>query len=112
MDEARKRQIIRAWKFRKPDYGVISIRCKRTGDTFLAAVNDTKRAFNRHTFQLDANGHPNHRLQELWNEYGREGFELTVAAKLEYDDPTEDQTGPLQELLETCLEENPDAELL
>lgn len=27
MDEARKRQIIREWKFRKPDYGVISFRC-------------------------------------------------------------------------------------
>lgn len=112
MDENRKRQLIREWKFRKPDYGVISFRCTKTGDTFLAAVNDTKRAFNRHTFQLDMHGHPNRRLQKLWDEYGRDAFELTVAAELEYDDPTEDQTGPLQDFLEACLEENEGAELL
>ena len=112
MDEARKRQIIRAWKLRKPDYGVISFRCTATGETFLAAVGDTKRAFNRHLFQLDMHGHPNRRLQELWDAYGRGGFELAVAAELEYDDPTADQTGPLRELLETCLEEHEGAELL
>ena len=112
MDEARKRQIIRAWKLRKPDYGVIEFRCMATGEAFLAAVNDTKRAFNRHLFQLDMHGHPNRALQALWDTYGRDGFELTVAADLECDDPTADQTRPLQELLEACLEENEGADLL
>ena len=112
MDENEKKRAIRAWKLRKPDYGILSFRCPATGETFLAATNDTKRGFNRHTFQLGAHTHPCRRLQELWDEHGREGLELTVAAELEYDDPTEDQTEMLQLLLEECLEGTPGAKAL
>ena len=37
---------------------------------------------------------------------------LTVAAELEYGDPTEDQTEMLQLLLEECLEGTPGAKAL
>lgn len=112
MDEERKREVIRDWKLRKPDYGVISFRCKATGDEFLAQTSDTKRAFNRHLFQLDATMHPNKRLQKLWDEHGRDGFDLTVAAELDYDDPSADQSRALEKLLEHCLEQRAGAQLL
>ena len=112
MDENQKKQAVRAWKLRKPDYGVLRFYCPATGETFLTATNDTKRGFNRHTFQLSAHAHPNKRLQVLWDEHGREGLELTVAAELDYDDPTEDQTEMLQLLLEECLAAEEGARLL
>lgn len=112
MDNDKKKQAIRDWKLRKMDYGVISFRCKSTGDVFLGATSDTKRGFNRHLFQLDAQAHPNKQLQALWDEYGAEAFETAVVAELDYDDPTEDQTEMLQFLLEECLQKEEGAQML
>lgn len=59
--------------------------------------------------KLAANWHPNKRLQELWNKYGSEGFELSVIKVLKYDDPNEDHTAELESLREQCLAADPKA---
>ena len=41
--------------------------------------------------------------------YGEEGFELSVAAVLEYEDPLEDHTEELETLRELCLAEDKNA---
>lgn len=84
----------------------------RDGRAFLVAVNDTARGFNRHTSQLAAGGYPCRRLQELWDVYGADGFDLAVAMTLTYDDPTKDQSDALEKPLETCLETTPGAQPL
>lgn len=109
MDIKRKKELLDAWKNRHPEMGVISIRCKSTGDLFLGISKDTRADFNSNRFKLSANGHPNRQLQELWNRYGEPNFEFSVAKILKYESPTDDHTDELKLLLERCLMEAPQA---
>ena len=71
MDIKRKKELLEAYKNRQPEMGVISYCCKETGEVFLGISKDTKADFNNTNLKLAANCHPNKRLQELWNRYGR-----------------------------------------
>ena len=86
MDRKRKLELLEAWKNRCPEMGVISFQCSAT-----------------------AGNCPNKRLQELWEQYGEDAFELQVIKRLEYDDPTENHQEELETLCELCLLENPNA---
>lgn len=109
MDIKRKKQLLEEYKNRHPEMGVISFRCKLTGETFLGISKDTKADFNSLCVRLTANYHPNKRLQELWNEYGINGFEYLVIKVLKYEDPNKDYTVQLKALREQCLEQDPQA---
>jgi hypothetical protein len=109
MDIRRKRELLENYKNRHPEMGVISYCCKETGDVFLGISKDTKADINSTNFKLSANFHPNKQLQELWDIYGLDGFELTVIKVLKYDDPNEDHTAKLESLREQCLTSNPKA---
>ena len=109
MDIRRKPELLEAWKNRHPEMGVISFRCSTTDETFLATATDIPAKFNRIRFQLSAGNCPNKRLQELWEQYGEDAFELQVMKRLEYDDPEEDHKDELETLCELCLLENPNA---
>lgn len=109
MDIKRKRELIEIYKNRHPEMGVISYRCRETGELFLGISKDTSSDFNSTNMKLTANLHPNKRLQELWGKYGAEGFELSVIKVLKYDDPHEDHTAELEKLREQCFAENPNA---
>ena len=112
MDNKRRKELLQSYKFRRPEMGVISYYCKETGDTFLDTSHDTKASFNSTNMKLAANWHPNKQLQELWNKYDREAFELSVVEVLKYDDPNEDYTAELEEILKQCLTANPGARRL
>jgi hypothetical protein len=109
MDMKRKRELLEAYKNRHPEMGVISYRCKETGEVFLGISKDTKADFNSTNMKLGANIHPNKRLQELWNTFGLEGFELSVVKVLKYDDPQDDHTEKLESLREQCFAADPNA---
>ena len=109
MDKARKNELRELYQNRRPEMGVISYRCKETDEVFLGISKDTKADFHSTNFKLTANRHPNKRLQELWNKYGREGFELSVIKVLKYDDPNQDHTKKLERLREQCFAANPNA---
>lgn len=106
MDRAQKKALTEEWKNRRPEMGVISLKCKETGEVFLGTAKDTRAAFNSVRAKLSGGLHPNRRLQELWKRHGEEGFELSVAAVLEYDDPQEDHAEELETLRELCLAED------
>lgn len=106
MDKAQKKALTEEWKNRRPEMGVISLRCRETGETFLGTARDTKAGFNSVRAKLAGGLHPNQRLMELWKRYGEEGFEFSVAAVLEYDDPLEDHREELETLREICLAED------
>jgi hypothetical protein len=106
MDSVRRKQLLEEYKNRMPEMGVISFRCIATGEAFLGISKDTRADFNSNRSRLAFNGHPNKRLQELWNQYGENGFEISVLKVLKYDDPNEDQTGKLEKLREQCLEQD------
>jgi hypothetical protein len=109
MDIKRKKELIEAYKNRRPEMGVISYCCKETGEVFLGISKDTKSDFNSINMKLSTSWHPNKQLQELWNQYGPEGFELSVVKVLKYDDPNEDHTAKLESLREQCLAADPNA---
>lgn len=109
MDAKRKLELLEIYRNRRPEMGVISFRCKATGESFLGIATDTKAGFNSTSAKLAAKYHPNKRLMELWNQYGQEGFELSVIKVLKYEDPKEDHTKELEALREQCLAADPKA---
>lgn len=109
MDRNRRKQLLEEYKYRKPEMGVVSFRCIETGESFLGISKDTKTDFNSQRARLDINYHPNKRLQELWNRYGAEGFELSVVKILKYDSPDDVHTQDLEALRDKCLSEDPQA---
>ncbi len=106
MDMPRKKQLLEEYKNRKPEMGIISLKCAATKETFLNISQDTKADLNSNRFKLTSNGHPNKKLQELWNQYGETNFEISVIRVLKYEDPQADHTEELQKLLTQCLESN------
>jgi hypothetical protein len=112
MDMKRKKELLEAYKNRRPEMGVTSYCCKETGEVFLGASKDTKAEFNSTRVKLETSWHPNKRLQELWNKYGPDGFELSVIKILKYEDPLEDHTEELERLREQCLAADPNARRL
>ena len=110
MDTKRRKELLEAYRQRRPEMGVISLRCKATGESFLGTAADTKAAFNSIRMKLDSGFHPNRRLLELWRRYGgEEGFQCSVLRVLEYDDPAEDHSARLEALREECLAADPQA---
>ncbi len=109
MDKGRRKELIEMYKNRKPEMRVISYRCKATGNVFLGISKETRADFNSNNFKLNAKLHPNKHLQELWNKYGADSFEMNVVKFLEYEEPGDDHTEELELLLEICLSEDPDA---
>ena len=126
MDAKRKKDLLLQWKNRRPEMGLISITCKSTGEMFgLIAITckstgemfvdistDTQFAFNSHRFKLSANFHPNKRLQQLWQQYGENGFDYAVVKILKYENKDDDQTEKLTLLLEEYLAQTPQARRL
>lgn len=109
MDPKRKKELLAAYKARRPEMGIISFRCKETGDVFLDISRDTRVSFNSTRMKLSANMHPNKQLQKLWNEYGPDSFELTVVEVLKYKDPSDDHTDKLEAMMDRHLAANPQA---
>lgn len=107
-DAARKKELLEAYKHRKPPMGVIALTCLETGEAFLGASKDTQADFNSVCFKLTAGGFPNRRLQQLWNQYGRQGFALTVLKPLEHKEG-QDDAARLEQLRQACLEQDPKA---
>lgn len=112
MDKKVRKELVNEWKNRHPEMGIISFQCKETGETFLGISKDTKADYNSNRFKLLMGGHPNKRMQEIWNQYGEGCFEYAVMKILEYDDPQEDHTDNLLALRDACLAEIPNAFLI
>lgn len=109
MEMNRKKLLLEEYKNRRPEMGVISYRCIETGEAFLGISTDTKADFNSNNAKLSFNSHPNKRMQELWKQYGSEGFECTVLKVLKYENPGDNHTKDLEKLRDDCLEKNKQA---
>lgn len=112
MNETQKKQLRELYKNRRPDMGVLDIACAEAGAHFLFISRDAANGFNRHRFQLEAGMHPNKALTALWKQYGADGFAFRTAGLIEYDDPSEDTSEKLEDLMENCLAEIPGARRL
>lgn len=103
MDANRKKELLQAYKDRRPEMGVICCHCTATGETFYGISTDTRADFNSNQAKLSMNSHPNKRMQQLWREHGASGLAWTVAKVLKYEDPLADYTEKLEQLREACL---------
>lgn len=109
MDADRKKELRAAYKESRPEMGVISVTCSEAGEVFLAAAVNIPAAFNKMQFQLSSGLCPNKQLQELWDRLGEGAFEFGVVQYLEPSDSEDDCADDLEDLLELCLTENPEA---
>ena len=109
MEQHRKKELQAAYKARKPEMGVICFRWEATGESFLGASQDTQKDYNSNQFKLSMGGHPNRRMQALWNQYGPEAMTFSVLETLSYEDPQEDHSEELELLREIWLEKDPQA---
>lgn len=112
MDDRRKKQLLLKYKYIKPEMGIIYLKCSTTDDIFIDNAKDTKASINRNVFQLGSNLHPNSILQKLWNNYGKNNFEIGVLEVLPYDEGEKDKndyTKELESLYERKLRSTPNA---
>ena len=107
MNREHKKQLIQEYLNRRPEMGVISLRCLSTGESFLGISKDFKADLNSYRAKLQGGNHPNKRLQELWNLHGAADFEFYMLQELDYDDPKEDHTHTLSKLRDGCLAQDP-----
>ena len=102
MDENRKKQLLLKYKYRKPEIGIIYFKCISTEDIFIGASKDTKAGINSNSFKLGGKMHPNDILQKIWNDYGRDNFEIGVLEVLPYDEKDKDKDDYTEELEALC----------
>ena len=54
MDREKRRELAEAYKNRRPDMGVVAIRCTATGSTFFGASKDIGADINSNRFKLSS----------------------------------------------------------
>lgn len=59
MDINRKKELMEAYKNRRPEMGVVSVRCLATGESFLGASSDTRATMNGIRVKLNGGLYPN-----------------------------------------------------
>lgn len=106
MDHDRRKQLMEEYKNRKPEMGVIALRCTANDAVFFGASRDTRADFNGLRFKLNSGYHPNRQLLALWQQYGEAGFVLSVAELLEYEDTGKDHSSELEAMLAQKLAQN------
>lgn len=109
METDRRKQLRDAYKSRRPVMGVVSLTCIVTGERFLGTTRDADKEFNSLQAKLGGGGHPNRRLQALWNEHGADCFAFAVEETLEYDAPEDVTADDLDALRELLLADDPAA---
>lgn len=93
------------YKLRKPPMGVFQIRNTSNGKVFISSSTQLDKAWNRHKFQLELNGHPNKALQAEWNEFGESQFVFEIIEEIQQSETA--SVDPIEEvklLEELCLE--------
>ena len=73
MQTDRRKELRDAYKSRRPDMGVVELRCTATGQRFLGITRDAAKELNSLRAKLNGGGHPNRPLQQLWSEHGANG---------------------------------------
>lgn len=106
----RRKQLKDEYKLRKPPMGVLDFYCKASGQSYLVCAPDITATINSIKMRLGFNGNMNKALQADWQRYGESGFDIRVAASLDYEENHEgDYTDELLLLRMELMEQNPSA---
>lgn len=78
MDNARKKELARAYKEQKVRPGVFAVRCAASGEAWVAQAPDLDKRQSGLWFQLRMGGFPGKSLQQAWNTHGEAAFAFEV----------------------------------
>jgi group I intron endonuclease len=100
-----KKELKKKYKQTLPPMGVYQIKNMVTGKILIGHTKNLTAKFNSYKFQLNANLHPNKKLQEDYSKYGEENFTIEVLDRLEpKEDLSYDYENELVTLEELWLE--------
>jgi hypothetical protein len=82
MSNERKRDLIRAYRERKPRRGVFALRCAPSAQIWVSASPNLDTQQNGTWFSLRTGSHPNRELQSDWKTHGEGAFSYEILAEL------------------------------
>lgn len=86
MDKSRRRELMEAYKQMKVYIGVYQIKNIVNGKVLIGTSTNLKSRWLTLRMQLEADRHPNSKLQKDWNDFGSENFVYDVIEQKEYKD--------------------------
>jgi hypothetical protein len=88
MDNTRKKELARSYKERKARPGIVAIRCKASGQTWVAQTPDIDKRQSGLWFQLRMGGFPGKGLQQAWNTHGEAAFAYEILEDVRHENET------------------------
>jgi hypothetical protein len=86
MDNARKKDLIRAFKEAPVPQGIFAVRCAASGQVWVSASRNLERQKTSLWFGLKHGGHPNRGLQAAWTAHGEAAFSYEILETLEIEE--------------------------
>ncbi|MGQ7278241.1 GIY-YIG nuclease family protein [Brevibacillus thermoruber] len=101
----RRAELKQLYKEMKTEAGVYRITNRQNGKVFIGSTMNLK-TVNGTRFQLKFGSHKNSKLQQEWNEYGEDAFDIEVVERLEVkEDKYAEAKDALKKLEEKWLEQ-------
>lgn len=86
MSRERRKELLAAYRERRPRPGVFAVRCAATGQIWVQATPNLDNCRNGVWFPLKLGSHPNKALQAEWTAHGADAFAFEEVEALEGDD--------------------------
>ena len=86
MDNARKKELIRAFKEAPKSQGVFAVRCAPSGEVWVSASPNLEKQQTGLWFSLRMGGNPNKAMQAAWKAHGEAAFSFEVLEALKVED--------------------------
>lgn len=84
-ESARRKDLVREYKEKKPRPGIFAVRCSATGTAWIGAAKNLDTQKNGVWFQLQMGSHMNRILQDAWNRHGADTFSFDVLEEIADD---------------------------
>ncbi|WP_374574867.1 GIY-YIG nuclease family protein [Phenylobacterium sp.] len=88
MDNARRKDLIRAFKEAPKSQGVFAVRCAASGEVWVSASRNLEKQQTGLWFSLRMGGNHNKAMQAAWKAHGESAFSYEVLETLEIEDDT------------------------
>ena len=82
MDNARKKELARAWVERDRQQGVFAVRCRAGGEVWVSSTRNLDTRRNAVWFALRQGGHPNKTVQAAWDAHGEGEFAYEILEQM------------------------------
>ena len=87
MDNAKKKELGRAYKERRRSQGVFAVRCSAAGAVWTGSTRNLDTHKNQIWFVLRAGNHTDKALQAAWNAHGDAAFAYEIVEEVTDENP-------------------------